>query len=362
MKKYNYLLLIALALFLFIPTKTLAEEITNIEITGFHEPVIGQKVEFNATVSEEANYTVYLESWMGNDSTMIESKKNPSITNKIETFKENVIYTYSVYIKPKQGYTFADNITTNIDGITLDNYRMAGDTLVYEYEYGKARDIDIKISNVTMPIAGTKPVYTGQVPENANYEIHKELWYDNNGDVVTNEFAAGNEYTYYCIIKLNDNTNIKLPIYATVNENNMEYFSNEGGNLYVFTYKYKIENSQDSFTVIFDANEGTFDENKTSVTVENWQIGDEKNIIKPTREGYEFIGFFTEKTSGTLLEAYIAEAGIDKNMTFYAQWKKIEKNPNTSDNIGKSIFLGIISLIGLFIALISFKKRNKVNF
>lgn len=83
----------------------------------------------------------------------------------------------------------------------------------------------------------------------------------------------------------------------------------------------KVDN--ESYKVIFNANGGTFkSNNKEIITIEEWKVNDEKTLEKPTKEGYEFIGFFTEKIGGTSLEKYIAEAGIDSNLTFYAQWKE----------------------------------------
>ena len=83
----------------------------------------------------------------------------------------------------------------------------------------------------------------------------------------------------------------------------------------------KVDN--ESYKVIFNANGGTFKSNNNEIiTIEEWKVNDEKTLEKPTKEGYEFIGFFTEKIGGTSLEKYIAEAGIDGNLTFYAQWEE----------------------------------------
>ena len=83
----------------------------------------------------------------------------------------------------------------------------------------------------------------------------------------------------------------------------------------------KVDN--ESYKVIFNANGGTFKSNDTEIlTIEEWKVNDEKTLEKPTKEGYEFIGFFTEKIGGTSIEKYIAEAGIDGNLTFYAQWEE----------------------------------------
>lgn len=77
--------------------------------------------------------------------------------------------------------------------------------------------------------------------------------------------------------------------------------------------------------VIFDANEGIFKDDKITFTIDEWKNGDEETLELPTREGYKFLGFFTEKTGGTKFEMILNESGIDNDMTFYAQWEENSK-------------------------------------
>lgn len=126
-----------------------------------------------------------------------------------------------------------------------------------------------------------------------------------------------------------------------------------------------------SYKVVFDANDGVFKDNKETLTIEKWEIGDEETLEIPTREGYKFLGYYTEKIDGTKLEKYIAEAGIDKDIIFYAQWEENPKevepsipqdndsiinsdtetqvNPNTSDNIFFFVAILFISISSLII-------------
>lgn len=97
---------------------------------------------------------------------------------------------------------------------------------------------------------------------------------------------------------------------------------------------------EETYKVVFNANSGIFNNGKDVLTILDWQI-DEENLEKPTREGYEFLGYFTEKIGGTSLEKYIAEAGIDRDITFYAQWKeivddKVEDNNNNNEGNASS--------------------------
>ena len=119
--------------------------------------------------------------------------------------------------------------------------------------------------------------------------------------------------------------------------------------------------TQNSFKVVFDANGGIFKENKTILTIDEWKNEYEETLEKPTREGYIFKGYYTDRNDGTKFELILAESGIDSDMVFYARWDKQESNPNTLDTIEKSIAAMVICLIGLIISIIYFKKQNRIR-
>ena len=140
--------------------------------------------------------------------------------------------------------------------------------------------------------------------------------------------------------------------------------------------------TQNSFKVVFDANGGVFKENKNIYTIEEWKNEYEETLEKPTREGYVFKGYYTEKIGGTKFELILAESGIDNDMTFYAQWEETtgiapgepesedsvilppeleEEIPNTYDSISNSVITVIIALIGLIGATIYLKRKSKVR-
>ena len=105
------------------------------------------------------------------------------------------------------------------------------------------------------------------------------------------------------------------------------------------------------YKVVFDANGGTFN-NDSTWTIDKWENGMESSLKIPTRDGYEFLGYYTEKTNGTKFELILAESGIDNDMTFYALWKEKNNNinnPQTNDNIMMSIVMMLLSLIGIVI-------------
>ena len=126
----------------------------------------------------------------------------------------------------------------------------------------------------------------------------------------------------------------------------------------------------EGYKVTLDANGGKFTSGDKYI-IDNIINFDYLNFNKPTREGYEFIGFFTEKTGGKSFEEIMnSESGIESDMTFYARWEETtsivpgepeEENPKTYDGIGTSIFIGTISLIGLVGATFYLKRKSKVR-
>lgn len=112
-----------------------------------------------------------------------------------------------------------------------------------------------------------------------------------------------------------------------------------------------VANADKIYNVIFDANGGQFKNNNETLTFSNWHYTDYDNLEKPIKEGYDFLGYYTEKTNGTKLENILAESGIDADMTFYARWQKKEEliNPDTFDNIIIYFITLSISIVGLAI-------------
>ena len=127
-------------------------------------------------------------------------------------------------------------------------------------------------------------------------------------------------------------------------------------------YIYLVQN-QEGFKVVFDANGGIFNDDKNILTIEKWKNEYEETLETPTRDGYTFKGYYTEKIGGTKFEMILNESGIDSDMTFYAQWEENsaiapstqEQNPETFDSIGNNILIATISLIGLVGTIIYFK-------
>ena len=148
-----------------------------------------------------------------------ESKYTPSM-KKITQFEEGKNYMYSIELREKDGYIFADNcsVTINwnpisatanvvktVDGLFAMNVKTIRPQVTKEISV-------IEINNVTLTFKdGDKPVFTGTVPENDQYAFRCEWWsLDENtgivstepewgGDIYNNKitvFEAGKTYHY----------------------------------------------------------------------------------------------------------------------------------------------------------------------
>ncbi len=148
-----------------------------------------------------------------------ESKYTPSM-KKITQFEEGKTYMYSIELREKNGYTFADNCSVTINGnpisATANVVKTVEGLFVMNVETIRpqaTKEISvIEINNATLTFKdGDKPVFTGTVPENDQYAFRCEWWsLDENtgivstepewgGDIYTNKitaFEAGKTYHY----------------------------------------------------------------------------------------------------------------------------------------------------------------------
>lgn len=148
-----------------------------------------------------------------------ESKYTPSM-KKITQFEEGKTYMYSIELREKNGYTFADNCSVTINGNSISATANAVKTVdglfimnVETIRPEATKEISvIEINNATLTFKdGDKPVFTGTVPENDQYAFRCEWWsLDENTGIVSTEpewggdiyknkitaFEAGKTYHY----------------------------------------------------------------------------------------------------------------------------------------------------------------------
>ena len=72
------------------------------------------------------------------------------------------------------------------------------------------------------------------------------------------------------------------------------------------------------YTITFDANGGKFDGEEQRKTVKTSTIGTVSLPSAPTRSGYDFIGYFEDKTSGNT--PITSSTVFERSMTVYARW------------------------------------------
>ena len=183
---------------------------------------------------------------------------------------------------------------------------------------------------------------------------------------VPENFEGKNLVVYY----VNENGEKEPYTVDTTTETGYAIFTTNHFSIYTLGY---TENAPTKVKVTFDANSGTFNSaNKNTIEIEDIINFNYNEFEKPTRDGYSFVGFYTEKNGGKSFDEVMnSEAGIEEDTIFYARWEKNssgggvpepeEENPKTFDGIGTSIFMGIISLIGLSGATIYLIKKNKVR-
>lgn len=148
-----------------------------------------------------------------------ESKYTPSM-KKITQFEEGKTYMYSIELREKNGYTFADNCSVTINGnpisATANAVKTVDGLFIMNFETicpEATKEISvIEINNATLTFKdGDKPVFTGTVPENDQYAFRCEWWsLDENTGIVSTEpewggdiyknkitaFEAGKTYHY----------------------------------------------------------------------------------------------------------------------------------------------------------------------
>ena len=131
-----------------------------------------------------------------------ESKYTPSM-KKITQFEEGKTYMYSIELREKNGYTFADNCSVTINGnpisATANAVKTVDGLFIMNVETicpEATKEISvIEINNATLTFKdGDKPVFTGTVPENDQYAFRCEWWsLDENTGIVSTEPEWGGD-------------------------------------------------------------------------------------------------------------------------------------------------------------------------
>ena len=139
----------------------------------------------------------------------------------IITFEENKSYMYSISLKARDGYTFAENTEVYVNGEKVKTISVGpnGKTMfvaAIKTMKPKTRTYkhisEVEINNATISFkVGDKPVFSGKTPENVPYIYQSEFWSTdggkkyyyaadfwniNNPDDLFTKFESGKSYTY----------------------------------------------------------------------------------------------------------------------------------------------------------------------
>ena len=109
--------------------------------------------------------------------------------------------------------------------------------------------------------------------------------------------------------------------------------------------------ANNEYTITFDSNGGLYNNQYKTYTINRDEIIDEVEI--PTREGYSFLGYYTE--NGVSLETYLNNYETNENITFYANWRQLETKKDKNPII---IVSAILILIGYFYIVLFSKKDD----
>ena len=267
----------------------------------------------------------------------------------ITAFESGKTYVYSLMLKPKSGYSFSSESVITVNGQKVSAPFVGGSMYIPAIKTITMRTLTVvdvvEINGVTVSFKdGDKPVFTGKVPDGANYAYRGEWWeLDNTTGLISTEpewgseiyenkitaFEAGKTYHYgVYIVTYGDVGNVryifgpdtKLKINGEfVNYKRYEGDASDGsdGTMWVLT----------DLTMSPEAS-GTTPSEKYTVTytdgVENEEIFKDQTYTvefgkatpafsgTPARDGYKFTGWSPVVTDT-----------VTSNAAYTAQWEKL---------------------------------------
>ncbi len=193
-----------------------------------------------------------------------ESKYTPSM-KKITQFEEGKTYMYSIELREKNGYTFADNCSVTINGNpisatanavkTVDGlFIMNVDTINPKPAFKEIPVVEINNATLTFK-DGDKPVFTGKTPDDAPYVLVFEEWrtdgeWTRSDEWFNNADHHGNDKD---ITAFDKNKSYNYTFYIKTN-----YKAHEEGWCFGQNTKLKINGKEVSLTRDVSDNEGQF--------------------------------------------------------------------------------------------------------
>lgn len=150
------------------------------------------------------------------------------------------------------------------------------------------------------------------------FDTENNKVFDKNGkEMLSIDVAQDNKVT------LAENLSVSDSIIYKVVETDYEFFIKEG--ILTIPKEIKVVFAEDikTYKIIFDANGGKFRDDIKSIDIEDIINFDYETFEKPKREGFAFVGFYTEDNR-SYYDVMNSEAGIEEDTIFYAKWEQKE--------------------------------------
>lgn len=231
-------------------------------------------------------------------------------------------YNFDSIIPKKDGYAFKDWYTKSDGGYPFIYYvnRVSSIEITEFYaQWDVEGTVTINLTNVDdwNAISGWDQYYLRFLESKGKITIDNETLEVKNEDGLL-LFILENSSSQ---LQLATGLNTKNNIVYTLSQTDKEKIEADG----VSIIPNKIElivSTKEVYKVIFNANEGTFKNDIKTIDIEDIINFNYETFEKPTREGYKFIGFYT-KNGKSYYDVMNSEAGIEEDITFYAQWQEI---------------------------------------
>lgn len=337
-KKLLFLsLFLIIGLFLFMPNSVNATDELNKMKIEMAEPNEGEKIPIYAKVvlSNDTSELVYENielSWGKYDS---EGNHIPLNITDNTLFEKNTKYRFDIsedsldFIYKDcedRGYLFTRATELYVNGVLIENEQMSFYEQVVWINGVETVNLEVDDLIVGKPLPSTIKYVIKTSTETKEIVVNCDWFLGDMQTQVEENALAKLDEEYIPTIKSSSIPNMEeFEELATKTDFRTKmYINGELMNLANGMPTMKAKNEVIKYKVIFDAEGGIFANGAKTYEVENWN-NDEYNydsIIKPTREGYTFTGYYTEKTGGTSLQLLMAEVGVDCDTTFYAQWEK----------------------------------------
>ena len=280
----------------------------------------------------------------------------------IITFEENKSYMYSISLKARDGYTFAENTEVYVNGKKVNTISIGPDgktmfvtaiktmqpkTKIYKHIS------EVEINNATISFkVGDKPVFSGTTPENVPYIYQSEFWSTdggkkyyyaadfwniNNPDDLFTKFESGKSYTYGIYFKAEEGYCFTTDTKLKINGKYYDYDTSE--------YDPMLQYNEGEYATMWIHNTGL-----VITPTENSQ-GNPTTPSEPEKPSQEPV------TPTTPTQETEKEPQATENKT--EQTKNETNNPKTGDNIIISVILFITSIVTIVVLTILNRKKAR---